>query len=299
MRACVCEGFYVPERRRRHFVCQTWHGKQEESGRKCVFTTWLNSKPENCNLRYEFITRPLINRHNVMQQRPLASARRSVRGALTAPCSPEPRCFYLRCHKARLLLLVCGRGGFAPSSPESVRWMLSLTAVVWGPAQAATVTRPFVGILVPSHSVSETRRKVFKLDLENKKRNITASVALQLSTAPTCWHLRFVWWTRADAGWCLMWAINMITRCHCFNSWLINISTVWMTSNTSSFQVPAYAFVRFYARVHRCAHVLCRVRALRVCVCVCVFGGLLDGKLPWRKHKLDWKVKWCMARKTN
>lgn len=75
VRARSCEGLSVPEKRRRHFVCQTWHAKQEENGRKCVSTTWLHSKPENCNLRYEFITWLLISSRgdNVMQQRRLAS----------------------------------------------------------------------------------------------------------------------------------------------------------------------------------------------------------------------------------
>lgn len=62
--------------------------------------------------------------------------------------------------------------------------MLSFAAVVRGPVQAATVTCPFTGILVPSHSVGETRGKVFKLDLKNKKtRNIIAGCVAALKSA--------------------------------------------------------------------------------------------------------------------
>ena len=109
---------------------------------------------------------------NVMQQRRLASHSARPEPLWRRVCPPARRppapSAYLRCHNA-WLLRVCGRGGFAPSSSESVRWMLSFTAVVRGPVQAATVTCPLTGILVPSHSVSETRGKVFKLDLENKE----------------------------------------------------------------------------------------------------------------------------------
>lgn len=55
--------------------------------------------------------------------------------------------------------------------------MLGFNAVVRGPVQAATMTCPFTGILVPSHSVSETRGKVFKLDLKKEERLL---IALQL-----------------------------------------------------------------------------------------------------------------------
>lgn len=127
----------------------------------------------------------------VMQQRRLVS-----HGALSktlwqchppTPVTPHPPMIavnshgpYLRCHKV-WLLQVGRRGGFAPSSSESVRWTLSFTAVVRGSVKAPSMTCPFTGILVPSHSVSQTRGKVFKLGLKNKEiKNTPAYYAEQL-----------------------------------------------------------------------------------------------------------------------
>ncbi|TNN75918.1 hypothetical protein EYF80_013888 [Liparis tanakae] len=97
----------------------------------------------------------------------------SLRGCAPPPCvAPREHAhalLYLRCHNASLLRRVCGRGAFAPPSPESdVRRVLTLGAVVRGPVQAARVARPLAGISVPPHSVGETRGKVFEPDLEHK-----------------------------------------------------------------------------------------------------------------------------------
>lgn len=72
---------------------------------------------------------------------------------------------YLLCHNAWLLRF-CRRVGCAASS-VSVRWMRGFTAGPWRPLGATTVTSPFTGILVPFHS--QTKGKVFKLDLKNRK----------------------------------------------------------------------------------------------------------------------------------
>lgn len=115
---------------------------------------------------------------SVMQQRRLASRSALVRLALTkcrppspSPTPPHPPLPspgpYLRCHNA-WLLRVCRGGGLAPSSSESVRWMLALCAAAWGPVQAATMTFPLTVILLPSHSVGHTRGKVFKLNLKGR-----------------------------------------------------------------------------------------------------------------------------------
>jgi len=100
-----------------------------------------------------------------------------------------------RANVAPKWLRVCGRGGFAPSSSESVQWMVAFTSVGWGPVQAATTAWPFAGISVSSHSISETKGKVFKLDLKNKRMpNVTA---LQLPAAKSCWlWLFFYKWAR-------------------------------------------------------------------------------------------------------
>lgn len=42
------------------------------------------------------------------------------------------------------------------------------------------MTCPFTGIVVPSHSVNETRGKVFKLDLKTRRYKILLLIALQL-----------------------------------------------------------------------------------------------------------------------
>lgn len=72
---------------------------------------------------------------------------------------------YLLCHNAWLLRF-CRRVGCAASS-VSVRWMRGFTAGPWRPLGATTLTSPFTGILVPFHS--QTKGKVFKLDLKNRK----------------------------------------------------------------------------------------------------------------------------------
>lgn len=46
--------------------------------------------------------------------------------------------------------------------------------------QAATVTCPLTGIVVPSHSVNETRGKVFKLDLKTKRYKYEMSIAQKI-----------------------------------------------------------------------------------------------------------------------
>ena len=207
---------------------------------------------------------------NVMQQRRLASLG-AVSERLWRWVSPHHTRTHLRCHKARLLQ-VCGRGGFAPSSSESVRWMLSFTAVVWGPVQAATMTCPFTGIVVPSHSVSETRGKVFKLDLKNKdiKKCYCLLHWLQPSKSQTCW-IRLCSIKRTRAYMLVpIWAIHTTQ----YSSWLTSILTVRVRSNTSSVHVPVCACTRARVAV---MYVWAQVRAR-----VHLLGERRLGLIEWK-----------------
>lgn len=92
---------------------------------------------------------------------------RSVRPLPTPTPTPTVTSpgIYLLCHNAWLQRF-CRRIGCAASS-VSVRWMRGFAAGPWRPRGATTVTSPFTGILVPFHS--QTKGKVFKLDLKNRK----------------------------------------------------------------------------------------------------------------------------------
>lgn len=174
---------------------QTWLREEDtwcdrlgtESGRKAEENVFPQrdcvQKPENCNLRYEYITQLLvIGRVNVMQQRLLAP--RSLAdcdwggASFSADTKKKKKNSYLRCHNACLPPRVCANGGFAPSSAESL--LLTFTSIGRGPARAAAGTCPFPGILAPSQSISQTRGKVFKLDLKTQTPQMLRTLAFLL-----------------------------------------------------------------------------------------------------------------------
>lgn len=167
--------------------------------------------------------------NNVVQQRRLASIWPMSEALWQSVCPPPPRLtpkhphptpttttsspgIYLLCHNAWLLRF-CRRAGCAASS-VCVRWMRGLTVGPWGPLGASTVTSPFTGILVPFHS--QTKGKVFKLDLKNRKY-IYIHVCLGRSTHArahahrshmTIWLVQFVPWQGRASRWRNMTFIN-------------------------------------------------------------------------------------------